>query len=178
MRFLGIPVLVRVSGLLVCGLILSSLMGSLAFAQDDSQYKRLILAAGDSLAVRFSAQSCSGDLAKGVAPQAEAAEDKIISGLVVVKEGAPVVVKIVEAKDNGRAGKAGKLVVEFVSVEAADGAIVPLGGGDPLTREGKGKGIILKVVTLFLIKGGEPCLDMAERFYPHIKETTSVYLEP
>lgn len=135
------------------------------------------LVAGDSLQVRFTEPFKAGDLADGFVPRAEVAADKVISGVVMVKKGAPVAVTVVEdaASGNGRAGKAGAFSLVFDSVEAVDGQTVAL--GTELAREGSGKGIIVKIFTLFLIKGENPEVTPDEIFWPQFAEDTYVYAE-
>jgi hypothetical protein len=159
-------------------LILAVLGAELASAQSTSeQYIRLMLVEGDSPEVRFTEPICAKRLVKGEVPNAVIAKSKIITSLVAVEEGAPVKVTVTEAKGNGRAGKAGRFVLTFDSVKAVDGAEIPLGMVSPVEREGKGKGIIMKVLTLFLAKGGDPCIETQERFHPKVKTTTAVYVD-
>lgn len=145
---------------------------------DASRYTQLMLVAGDSLEVRFTTPFCSGSLKQDQVLSGEIAADKVISGCVAVREGAPVKVRVVESSGNGFAGKAGKMKLLFESTVAADGANVSLQKGGPLEMKGKGKNIILKVLTLFIIHGSEPCVGTQDRFFPRIDQTTQVLVEP
>lgn len=154
--------------------------GALAQSTDTatkSKIVRIPLVAGDSLQVRFTEPFDAGSLAKGKVPKAEVAADKIISGVVMITKGAPVTVAVVadEVADNGRAGKAGRFKLTFQSVEAVDGQSVPLTG--ELVRKGSGRGIVLKILTLFLIKGSDPGVTPDEVFRPYFAENTYVYAE-
>jgi hypothetical protein len=141
-------------------------------------YTQLMLVTGDSLEVRFTTPFCSGNLKKDQVLDAEVASDKVISGCIAVREGTPVKVRVVDASGNGFAGKAGKLSLLFESTLAADGASVSLQKSGPLSMKGKGKGIILKVLTLFIIHGSEPCVGTQDRFFPQIDQTTQVLVDP
>lgn len=154
--------------------------GALAQPADTTSSGKIVripLVAGDSLQVRFTEPFDAGTLAKGLVPAAEVAADKVISGVVMVQQGAPVTVAVVadEVADNGRAGKAGRFKLTFESVEAVDGQIVPLTG--ELARKGSGRGIIVKILTLFLVKGGDPGVTTDEVFRPYFAENTYVYAE-
>lgn len=153
--------------------------GALAHQPEPGQAKivQIPLVAGDSLQVRFTEPFNAGDLANGHLPTAVVAENKVISGVVMVAKGAPVTFTLVEdaVKDNGRAGKAGRFELVFESVEAVDGTAVALAG--PLAREGSGRGIILKIFTLFLIKGEDPKVGADEIFWPKFASDTYIYAE-
>jgi hypothetical protein len=141
-------------------------------------YTQLMLVSGDSLEVRFTTPFCSGNLKQDQVLGAEIAADKVISGCVAVREGTPVKVRVVESSGNGFAGKAGQMKLLFESTVAADGAPVSLQRGGPVEMKGKGKSIILKVLTLFIIHGSEPCVGTQDRFYPGIDHTTQVLVDP
>ena len=144
---------------------------------DETKIVQIPLVAGDSLQVHFTAPFNAGDLAKGHVPQAVVAENKVISGVVMVAKGAPVTLTVVEesVKDNGRAGKAGSFELVFETVEAVDGKTVAL--ERTLAREGSGRGIILKIFTLFLIKGEDPAISADEIFWPRFAADTYIYAE-
>jgi len=142
-----------------------------AQSQDLEQFALL---AGDSLAIRFE-PVCASRLADGDTLRAVVAMDKTSGHRVLIAEGTPVDVKVIEAKSNGRPGKPGSLKVTVTQVEATDGAVIPL-EMEPVTREGNGRNIIAKFLTLFLIKGGDPCILGDEVFYPKFSENKAVYL--
>lgn len=142
-----------------------------AQSQDLEQFALL---AGDSLAIRFE-PVCASRAAKGDTIRAVVAMDKTSGNRVLIAEGTPVEVKVVEVAGNGRPGKPGLLKVTVTQVEAADGAIIPI-EMEPLAREGNGRNIIAKFLTLFLIKGGDPCILGDEVFYPKFTENKAVYL--
>lgn len=143
--------------------------------QTESKIVQIPLVTGDSLQVRFTEPFKATDLAEGRVPRAEVAENKVISGVVMVAEGAPVTVAVVDGavEGNGRAGKAGRFELVFESVEAVDGQAIPLEGA--LERKGSGRGIIVKILTLFLIKGENPRIDTREIFWTKFAEDTYVY---
>lgn len=166
--------------LLTITLVIASDQPSALAQQGDQSSTKIVqipLVVGDSLQVRFTEPFEAGDLAKGLVPKAEVAADKVISGVVLVAKGAPVTLSVVNdaVEDNGRAGKAGKFEIKFESVEAVDGKTVALDG--PLAREGSGKGIILKIFTLFLIKGEDPKVGTDEIFWPSFTADTYIYAE-
>ncbi len=145
-------------------------------AAGGAQYTQLMLAQGDSLEVRFPTPFCSGSVKKGAVLQGEIARNKVLSGCVALKEGTPVVVKVTDAKGNGFAGKAGKLSLLFESTVGADGAPIEL--NSPVQMKGKGRNIIVKVLTLFLIHGGEPCIGTQDRLFPKVGKDAQVLVDP
>jgi hypothetical protein len=165
--------------LVVALLAMTDQPGALAqqSAPEPGSIVKIPLVAGDSLQVRFTEPFEAGDLAKGETPKAEVAADKVISGVVMVTAGTPVTFAVVPdaVEDNGRAGKPGKFELVFESVEAVDGQSVPLTG--TLARKGSGRGIIVKIFTLFLIKGEDPGVEPEEVFWAEIAENTYIYAE-
>lgn len=143
-------------------------------AQSNQDLVQLTLLAGDSLAVRFPEPFCASSLEPGQAVRAEVAEDKLISSIVVIEAGAPVKVTVEDVESSGRKGKPGRLKLTFQSVTAVDGAEIPLTG--ELELEGGGRNILLKVFTLFLIKGHDPCVGTLEHFNPKFKEQRLVFV--
>lgn len=137
---------------------------------------QLMLLEGDSLSVRFPTPLCgSTGLEAGMVIEAEAAQAKWISGLVAIEEGASVKAKVLEVEKNGRKGKPGRLKIAFESVTAADGAEIFL-QGDAVEKQGSGKHLVKKILTLFLIKGGDACIRTDERFHPRFRSTSAIYV--
>lgn len=162
--------------LVLAAAALAALYSPQPAASQDDDLVQLMLLQGDSLAVRFPDPFCASNLSAGDVIEGEVAQDKIVSSLVAIAEGAPVRAKVIEVEGNGRAGKGGKLQFAFESVLATDGAEIQLSSPEPVNLEGGGKNIIVKVLTLFLIKGSDPCVGNQERFYPHIAKTSAVYV--
>jgi hypothetical protein len=166
-------------------LLLGALVGLAAWvqapaisAQDapSQDLVQLMLLEGDSVSVRFPRPICaSAHLAPGSTIEAEVAESKLISSLVAIPEGAPVKVKVVEAKPNGRKGKPGHLKLSLQSVIATDGAEVFF-QPTVVERTGSKKHILKKIFTLFLIHGGDACVRSDERIYAKFRSTSAVYV--
>lgn len=138
---------------------------------------KIPLVKGDSLQVRFEDAFDCSDLAEGFVPRVTVAEDKVISGVVLVTEGTPVSVKVPQDQvaDNGHAGKPGKLAVEFTSLVAVDEREVPLAGS--MVKDGSGRSVVLLVLTLFLLKGEEPSVEVGDMAWARIAEDTYIYAE-
>jgi len=163
---------------LAAAALLTIWSGTDAVAQDaDASLVKIPLVVGDSLQVRFKEPFNAGDLAKGLVPEAVVAHDKVISGVVLVTADTPVgvLVEKTAAVDNGRAGKAGQFKLTFKSVDTVDGQTIAL--DSDLERKGKGRGIIAKIFTLFLIKGEDPGVTSDEIFWPRFTENIYVYAE-
>jgi hypothetical protein len=142
-----------------------------AWSQDLDQFALL---AGDSLAIRFE-PVCASRVAGGDEVRAVVAVAKTSGNRVLIEEGTPVDVKVIETKSNGRPGKPGRIKLTVTGVLAADGAEIPL-TLPPVEREGRGRNILSKILTLFLIKGTDPCILGDEVFYPKFPENKAVFL--
>jgi hypothetical protein len=137
---------------------------------------QLMLLEGDSVSVRFPTPICaSRGLEVGAVIEAEVAESKLISALVAIEEGAPVKFKVTALERNGRKGKPGHMKLVFQSVVAADGAEIFF-RDEEIERHGSKKHFVKKVLTLFLIKGGDACVRSDERFHAKFRSTSAVYV--
>jgi hypothetical protein len=170
-----VRVLGTAAAVVVVGSILAAISNGAGAAQDPIERVQVPLAAGDSLEVRFSAPFCGSHLKEGHVPKAFVASPFVVASYVIVDIESPVEIRVVtqDVDDNGRAGKPGRIKVEFVSVQATDGKTIPLKGS--IERRGNGRGILAKIFTLFLIKGEDPCVSNDEVFCPKIAEDIDIH---
>jgi hypothetical protein len=169
--------LVRIAlGFLAFALGAVELGTPVASAQSDDLVQ-LMLLEGDSVSVRFPTPICaSKGLEPGAVIEAEVADSKLISSMVAIAEGAPVKLEVAALERNGRKGKPGHLKLEFVSVIAVDGAEIFFRDDEVLERHGSKKHLVKKILTLFLIKGGDACIRSDERFFARFRTTSAVYV--
>ena len=161
---------------LVLALALFALVGfdaTHAVAQDDRV--QIVISPGDSVAVRLADPLCGSRVEKGAAVLFEVARDLVLSGHVVIEKGSAVAGEVVEAANNGRGGKGGKLAVQLQSIVARDGAVIPLEPKSALlVRTGGNRGFLAKVFTFWLIKGGDPCFTTNDEFRVGAQQAVSV----
>ena len=162
------------AGILV--LVAAALLVSIpaaASAQDDRV--QIVIPPTDSVAVELVEPICSSRAEAGAPVEFRVARDLELSGHVVIEAGSPVQATVVEAEGNGRGGSGGKLVVELTEMVARDGARIPL---DPasarIERVGGDRGLLAKIFTLWLIKGGDPCLTTSDQFHVRAERAVSV----
>lgn len=151
-------------GLFALGLILSfwgmaltnfSLPASAAYLA-----LKVKLRAGTPVILRLP-QSVNSETARvGDVVNFEAARDVEVDGKVVISRGALAMGTIASVEKRAIIGDPGKIMVSVQSVTAVDGTSVPIRA--TLSQEGKNKqvtalivGILLCILGLFLIKGGE-----------------------
>lgn len=96
------------------------------------------LPAGTTVIVALDAALSSKTAQKGAALSAKVAEDVLVDDAIVIKAGAPVIGKVVDASSGGVGGRPGKVSFEFTAVTAVDGQSVAL--KYRAEKAGKGEG--------------------------------------
>ena len=152
-----------VKGLLVASLFVVAMAGVVS--------ADIILSKGTKATIVFDEEVSSGNAKTGDMVSIRLLTPIDIGGMIVVNAGAKGTARVTEAKSNSRLGGAGFVEVEFVELEsegayeAADGKKIQLTAeGGSIRVEGKGKGLILKIFTLGLIKGSNGVI-LAEKSY-------------
>lgn len=149
------------------------LLAAPAWAQEERV--QIVISPTDSVAVHVSEPLCASRVEKGQTLSFEVARNLELSGHVVIEKGAAVQGEVIEVERNGRGGKGGKLVVQLGEMVARDGARIAL---DPvsarLSRTGGNRGILAKVFTFWLVKGGDPCFTTSDEFNVVTKQAVSV----
>ena len=152
--------------LFILGLVLSfwsmgltnfSLPASAAYAALAGKVK---LTSGTPVILRLSESINSSTARQGDTVTFEVARNVEVDGKVVISQGAYATGEVASVEKRAMLGEGGKLMVNLRSVKALDGQEVPIRA--TLSQEGKNKvvtallvGLILCILGLFLIKGGD-----------------------
>ena len=113
--------------------------------------------------------------------RAHAWRDILVDGHIVVKAGAPVVLRVSHMKSAGVAGRKGSLALEAVSVRAVDGSDVLLDGGYDKSGKGRvGLSVALFAVVawpLIFLKGKQATLEAGTVFDCTVQSDSDVMVE-
>ncbi len=103
-----------------------------------AQAEAVTIPSGTVVPVQTTQQLSSNSLASGQTVNSIiVAQDVKVSGVTVIKKGTPVYATVMDAKESGYVGQAGKLVIGIQSTTAVDGSNVPLSGTMMLKKEGE-----------------------------------------
>ncbi len=118
------------------------------------------LTSGTPVILRLPTSLNSSTARQGDVVTFEVARNVEVEGKVVISQGAIATGEVASVEKRAAIGEAGKLMVNLRSVKAVDGKEVPIRA--TLSQEGKNKqltailvGILLCILGLFLIKGGD-----------------------
>jgi hypothetical protein len=152
--------------LFILGLVLSfwamgltnfSLPASAAYA---ALARKVKLTSGTPVILRLSESINSSTANQGDTVTFEVARNVEVDGKLVISQGAYATGEVASVEKRAMLGEGGKLMVNLRSVKAVDGKEVPIRA--TLSQEGKDKqltailvGILLCILGLFLIKGGD-----------------------
>ena len=104
--------------------------------------------------------------------------DVVVDGRVIIPAGAPIMLRVGHVRKSNFAGVKGKLELDAISVELADGAELPLSGGYDKSGHGrKALSITLAAVVawpLIFIKGKHAVLDRGTVFDAAVRTTTEL----
>lgn len=144
----------------------------------------IILSKGTQATIVFEKEVSSGNVKAGDLVPIRLLTPIDIGGVIVVRAGAKGTARVTEAKSNGRMGGAGFVEVELVELEpegtyeAADGKKIQLTvEGGSIRVEGKGKGLLLKIFTLGLIKGSNGVIEAEKSFQAELAEDIIILME-
>ena len=139
------------------GLTNFSLPASAAYAALAGKVK---LPSGTPVILRLPVSINSSTVKQGDIVTFEVARNVEVDGKVVISQGAIATGEVASVEKRAMLGAGGKLMVNLRSVKAVDGKEVPIRA--TLSQEGKDKqvtailvGILLCIIGLFLIKGGD-----------------------
>lgn len=119
--------------------------------------------------------------ATGAIVRAHAWRNVVVEGQIVVKAGAPMIVRVSKVKRAKIAGRKGVLELEAVSVRAADGSEVLLDGG--YDKSGRGRQVLsislfaLVAWPLIFLKGKQAVLETGTVFDCAVQADTTLDLE-
>lgn len=118
------------------------------------------LTSGTPVILRLPVSINSSTAKQGDIVTFEVARNVEVDGKVVIKQGAMATGEVASIEKKAMLGEGGKIMVNLRSVKAVDGKEVPIRA--TLSQEGKSKvvtallvGLILCILGLFLIKGGD-----------------------
>jgi len=141
----------------VMGLTNFSLPASAAYTVLAGKVK---LSSGTPVILRLSESINSATARQGDTVTFEVARNVEVNGKIVISQGAYATGEVASVEKRAMLGAGGKLMVNLRSVKAVDGKEVPIRA--TLSQEGKDKvvtallvGILLCILGLFLIKGGD-----------------------
>jgi len=122
--------------------------------------EKVKLTSGTPVTLRLPVSINSSTAKQGDTVTFEVARNVEVNGKVVISQGAIATGEVASVEKSGIIGAGGKLMVNLRSVKAVDGKEVPIRA--TLSQEGKDKqltailiGILLCILGLFLIKGGD-----------------------
>lgn len=131
---------------------------SLVLSVESQSEKKVTVPSGTPIDVRivediYPAKAKTGDRLLLVVDK-----DVVVDGYVVISKGASVVAEVVESKEKGYAGQAGRILLSFKTVTAVDDQTIIVSGSS--RREGEAKmvesiGLGLVCCPLFLLMKGE-----------------------
>lgn len=175
----------RCKALFTLGLVLSfwamwltnfSLPASAAYSAIAGKVK---LSSGTPVALRLPVSLNSATAKQGDVVNFEVARNVEVEGKVLIAQGALATGEVASVEKRGILGEPAKLMVNLRSAKAVDGKEVPLRA--TLSQEGKNKqltailvGLILCILGLFLIKGGEAVVPAGTEVKAYVDMDTEI----
>lgn len=130
---------------MICAAVTALLMSSQAVAGD------IRIADGTKVSVRLMERVSSESAHVGDVVNLEVAEDLMVDGVVVVKQGTPAKGKVSEAQAKRRMGRAGRLAFLITETKSADGRIIRLRSTQSAEGESHVTGVVVTTTVVAVL---------------------------